>query len=143
MKHPNSAPHAFKSRYYHERERWDAAVKVDWDRNRNPVTLRALRALREYLDRRHVATVRAEVYSTAKGWHLRVWTKRELGPYETLHAQSAAEDDPMRQKFNARRVRRLERFWNVLWVEKWRNGHLLYREALDKHWTAKAQEILL
>ena len=138
----NSAPHAFKSRYYHEREGWDAAVKVDWDGNRNPITLRALRALREYLDGRRVAVVRAEVYSTAKGWHLRAWTARELGPYETLHAQSAAEDDPMRQRFNRMRVKRRERFWNVLWNEKWRNGHLLYRETLDEQWTEKARRIL-
>lgn len=140
--HRTAHPHAFKSRYYLEREGWDAAVKVDWDRGRNPITLRALRALRAYLDGRRVAVTRAEVYRTAKGWHLRAWTSRPLGPYETLRAQSAAEDDPVRQAFNAARVRRREEFWNVLWNEKHHNGRLIYREETDPEWTSKARRIL-
>lgn len=139
----HAAPYAFKSRLYREGYGWEANVKVDWDGGRNPITLRALRALRAYLESRHVRTYRAEVYRTAKGWHLRAWTSRALGPYETLRAQSAAEDDPVRQKFNAKRVRRKENFWNVLWNEKWRNGHLIYREEWDDTWTQKARLILL
>ena len=140
MRH--SHPHAFKSRYYLERDGWDAAVKVDWDGNRNPITRRALRALRAYLDGRRVVVTRAEVYRTAKGWHLRAWTSRPLGPHETLRAQAAAEDDPVRQKFNRCRVRRREDFWNVLWNEKHRNGRLIYREESEPAWTETARRIL-
>lgn len=139
----HAAPHAFKSRYYHERENWDAAVKVDWDTDKNPIAVPALLHLRAYLDKRRVRITRAEVYRTAKGYHLRAWTSRELGPYETLRAQAAAGDDPVRQMFNARRVRRREDFWNVLWNEKWRNGRLIYREELDEQWTNNAKRILL
>lgn len=142
-RYQHAAPHAFKSRYYHERIGWDANVKVDWDTAKNPITIPNLLALRAYLDRRRARVERAEVYRTAKGYHLRAWTSRELGPYETLSAQSAAGDDPVRQLFNARRVRRREKFWNVLWNEKWRNGRRIYREELEESWTDKARRILL
>lgn len=140
---PHTAKNAFKSRYYVENIEHDADVKVDWDGNRNPIRPRALRGLRAYLDSRSVKVTCAKVYKTSKGWHLRAWTSRRLGPYETLRAQSAAEDDPMRQRFNTRRVRRRERGWNVLWNKKYRNGQLIYREEIDTSWTARASTTLI
>jgi hypothetical protein len=140
---PHTSRRAFKSRYYIEEIDTDADVKVDWDGNRNPIRVRALRSLRRYLDSRSVTVNCAKVFVTSKGWHLRAWTSRRLGPYETLRAQSAAEDDPMRQRFNARRVRRKERGWNILWNAKHRNGQLIYREEADESWTARASTILI
>lgn len=138
-----SFPHVFKSRYYHEKSEWDAHVKVDWDRGRNPIRVKYLRALREYLRSRSVQVENVKVYRTRKGWHLRVWTSRPLGPYEALRAQSAAGDDEMRQRFNLRRVRRKEEGWNVLFNEKYRNGRLIYREEMDETWQARASRILV
>lgn len=140
---PHTANRAFKSRYYVEDRQSDADVKVDWDRGRNPIRTKHLKALRNYLDRRGVKVSFAFVYSTSKGWHLRAWTSRRLGAYETLRAQSSAGDDPMRQRFNARRVRRKEVGWNILWNAKYRNGQIIYREERDETWTVRAFSILI
>lgn len=140
---PHAANHAFKSRYYVEKENADADVKVDWDDNRNPIKERLLRETRRWLDGRKIRIERLMILETAKGWHLRAWTSKRLGAYTTLRVQTMLGDDPVRQRFNARRVKRKERSWNVLWNEKWRNGQLIYREELNEEWTQRANTLLI
>lgn len=138
----HSAPYAFKSRYYVEHTDWDADIKVDYDSNRNPLRMRVVRKAALWLERRRIFVDRLAVSRTAKGVHLRAWTSTPLGPYTVLRVQALLGDDPMRQCFNAARVRRKEPNWNVLFNEKWRNGRLLYREALSPELTERVARIL-
>jgi len=140
---PHTNPHAFKSSYYVEREGYDADIKVDWDTQRNPIKPSSMKKTRAWLDSRGIRVLEATVFKTAKGWHLRAWTEARLGAYTTLRVQSMLDDDPVRQLFNARRVRRKEHGWNVLWNAKFRNGRNIYREERDKRWTRVASSILV
>lgn len=152
----NSFPHSFKSRYYVEKEHWNAHVKVDYDSDRNPPNLEDWRKTAAWLKRQATHVDRVSVFRTAKGFHLRMWLVRRVCPYGVrvttvsdvdskpwtiLRIQKMLGDDPMRQRFNERRVRRKEDGWNVLWNEKWRNGRLLYRETEDTVLTREAERI--
>src|SRR5437868_4474447 len=92
-----SFPNAFKSKYYVESRGWDAAIKVDYDDDRNPFTLRQLRTTAAWLHQQRVAIVRVEIAATRKGHHLRAWTDTPIGPYRTLRIQTMLGDDPFRQ----------------------------------------------
>jgi hypothetical protein len=139
--HP-SAAHAYKSMFYCENQYADATLKVDYDTNRNPLSLArvarvfASRAFSTALSRNMVAVSRAMVFKTGRGHHLRVWlTRLRNQPFPartTLRLQAMLGDDPMRQRFNAARVRRGEKHWNVLWSMKSRNGKIVSREVVDE-----------
>lgn len=149
--HP-SFPNAFKSKLYLEIDGWDAHLKVDHD-ERNPFSLRRLRKARANIERLAGPVERVDVYTTAKGHHVRVWLDLKwlegAGFSRTVHAttiltlQAELGDDPQRQKFNAARVERGEPGWNVLWNRKVRNGHTVMMETLDEDLTAKARKILV
>lgn len=145
-----SRANVYKSKVYREiGARWSASLKVDHDaRNRFslPRFRRALPALR-----RMGTITLVRVYTTAKGHHLRVWmvghrarcapgTDR-LPATSILRLQALLGDDPIRQKWNAARVRRGEPFWDVLWTIKLRNGVVTMRETLDPILTAAAERI--
>ncbi len=121
----------------------------------NPILTRSLRALRAEADRRGIAFARVLVHRTRKGHHLRAWlaefdgkTDGKYGPpiwppaRTVLALQAAANDDPVRQRFNRGRVRRGEAGWNVLFSTKHRSGVLIMEEAIDVEWTRRAREIL-
>ena len=137
-----SYPHAFKSKLYVEHELADATLKVDYDTNRNPFSVRrVLRALDSPAVKRDLArngaTIRyVMVFTTGRGHHLRIWlavpTRRPFPARVTLRIQATLGDDPMRQKFNAARVRRGEGGWNCLWRLKYRNGKILSQEVFDE-----------
>ncbi len=138
-----SAPYAFKSRYYVEHTGWDADIKVDYDGNRNPINFKRVRDTAAWLRKNKHTVGRLAVYRTAKGWHLRVWVvSGPLSPWTVLRVQRLLGDDPVRSRFNERRVRRGENGWQVLWNEKWRNGQLIYREELDAKLTQRFERIL-
>lgn len=132
----------FKSRYYFERADPLNDIKVDYDFNRNPIQWRHLSRVAGKLFRRPIELVRLEAYRTSKGAHLRGWTLAALGHYSILRVQKLLGDDPIRQQFNRRRVRRGEKNWNVLWNEKWRNGICVSREVYDEELTQRFREVL-
>lgn len=132
----NSYSRAFKSLLYREFKEADATFKVDYDTARNPLRILQIRRTLVWLRSRGINIVRARVYRTRKGWHLRLWGspvpgRGRIGPWTVLRTQSMLGDDPIRQKFNECRVRRHEDGWNVLWNEKWRNGRLISQETRD------------
>lgn len=141
MKH--SFPFAFKSRYYQERDGWDAHFKVDYDTHKNPISIKRIGETFQYLKKRDYTITRVEVFETGRGHHLRVWTNgKDLPAWTVLRIQRMFGDDPIRQRFNERRVRRREDGWNVLWNVKFRNGKTISREVLDQHMTEKAKRLI-
>lgn len=142
-----SAPYAFKSRYYVEHTGWDADFKVDYDGHKNPIDFRKVRVAAAWLRKRNYVVRAVSAYRTAKGWHLRVWLEKfganePVPPYTALRVQRLFGDDPVRARFNERRVRRGENGWNVLFNEKHRNGKLIYREELNQALTSRFERIL-
>lgn len=139
----HSFPHVFKSRYYVERTDWDAHFKVDYDTHKNPLSLTKIKRTFEYLKKRCYQVTRVKAYETGRGHHLRVWTNgHDLPAWTVLRIQSMFGDDPIRQRFNERRVRRREDAWNVLWNEKWRNGKLLSNEVFDERLTKQIERMI-
>jgi len=133
-----------------ETEGWDATIKVDYDTARNPLLVRRIVSVLAELE-----VVRLKVYRTRKGYHLRVWLSPgrvcpcvlsrqttacvrcggqgtlPMSARKILRLQAALGDDPMRQRFNARRVRRAKAGWNVLWNSKYKNGRCVMHEEVD------------
>jgi hypothetical protein len=115
---------------------------------RNPISVATMAEARVLLDQLGLAVGRVDVRATTKGHHLRAWLRWASGstrpvPASTvLRLHAALGDDPMRQEFNERRVRREEPGWNVLWREKHRNGVVVMREEPDEAWTARARAAL-
>lgn len=126
-----SFPNAVKRSFFIETEGWDANIKVDYDTKRNPIKTRNLSNTAKYMSKHKISVTNCEVSKTRKGYHLRVWLSKPIGPYTTLKLQSMLGDDPMRQIFNARRVRNKRDGWNVLFNEKWRGKTLAWKESLD------------
>jgi hypothetical protein len=60
----------------------------------------------------------------------------------TLDIQKNLSDDPRRQAFNAARVARGAKNWNVLWNVKIRNGVIVSRERRDPVWTDRFRKWL-
>ena len=143
--HP-SAPKCFKSLYYEETKDSDATVKCDFDK-RNPMSVaRVSRVIERISSFRRDFMVRSLIVNTTrKGHHLRMWLSTTRGiptARSVLRIQSAMGDDPMRQKFNAARVRRGEKHWNVLWNKKIRNGRTVSEEVLDEDLTKRLQAVI-
>lgn len=142
--HP-SFRNSFKSRLYLEIDGWDAAVKIDHDGG-NPFSIQRLRRLHGSI-LAAIGPVRdVAVYRTAKGHHVRIWAHpwtRVVTARAILRIQALLGDDPKRQKFNARRVRRREAGWNVLWNTKLRNGHVVMVETFDVELTVQARKVLV
>lgn len=141
----NSYPNAFKSMYYVERENWDADIKVDIDDHRNPLRTANLREAAAWLKKRDYRVTRVMGLKTRRGLHIRLWMFgtgfAEMPPYTVLRVQAMMGDDPMRSRFNRRRVVRHEQGWNVLWNQKWRNGKLVSEEVFDVELTKKLERI--
>ena len=137
-----SFPNSFTSKFYIEITGWDAHLKVDHD-GPNPFSLRRLRAARSALLR--VGPVKTiTVYKTTKGHHIRIWFAplvKRLSAATALRLQALLGDDPKRQKFNARRVRRREVGWNILWNSKTRNGRVEMLERVDAELTQIARKV--
>ena len=140
--HP-SHPTAFKSTFSIEDTDWNADLKVDYDSGVNPINVKTIVKFLKNLykpQRRHFYRIQGytfKIYTTGKGHHLRIWLHRystEPLPATTiLRFQRDLDDDPMRQKFNASRVRKGEPYWNVLWNLKIRNGKTISKEEQDKN----------
>ncbi len=145
----NSKPDAFKSRLYIEKRDWHADIKVDIDDHKNPFRVSDVHATAKWLKSRRYKVKRVTGYKTGRGWHIRMWFDGGLSdghnvpPYTVLRVQAMLGDDPVRQKFNMRRVRRHEDGFSVLWTEKWRNGELVSKETLDSKFTKLLEGILL
>jgi len=151
-----SMRNAFKSSFYIEDEYEFAHVKVDFDTHKNPIKLttivQALSNATHYRDalgvRRPLLIYDEMVFTTGRGHHLRLWLSAAYGvtvglPATTiLRIQAACGDDPVRQRFNAIRVKRGESGWNVLWRQKWKNGSLISKEILDEPLTETLREML-
>jgi hypothetical protein len=74
-----------------------------------------------------------------------MWLSERLGPYQTLRIQYLLNDDPQRQKFNMRRVRKKMAGWNALFTEKWIGKTLAWKENEDHKlgkmvWTKLGEE---
>lgn len=146
----NSHPMAFKSRLYIERYGWDADIKVDIDDHKNPFRISNLRVTAKWLKSRSYLIKRVVGYKTGRGSHIRIWFVAgssdtggiDVPPYTVLRVQAMLGDDPVRQRFNMRRVRRHEDGWNVLWTEKWRNGELVSKETIDPVLTRTLERVL-
>jgi len=127
-----SAKCAVKRSFYIEKEDWDATIKVDYDTNRNPISIRRIRSVAKFLHKHKLDIVKIVVSTTRKGYHLRIWLDKPIGPYRTLRIQSLLGDDPQRQKFNRIRVRRKMNFWNILFNQKWIGKTLAWKESPDQ-----------
>lgn len=139
----HSFPTAFKSRYYVEYRDWDAHFKVDYDTHKNPINLKKIKLTLQYLKQRSYEVTSIKAFETGRGHHLRVWTNGiDIPAYTVLRIQAMFGDDPIRQRFNMRRVRRREDGWNVLWNEKWRNGKLLSNEMFDERLTQQIKRMI-
>jgi len=141
-----SAARCFKSLYYEETKYSDATIKCDFDK-RNPMSVvRVSRVIERISSFRRDFMVRSlMICTTRKGHHLRMWLNTTRGiptARSVLRIQSAMGDDPMRQRFNAARVRRGEPHWNVLWNKKIRNGKTVSEEVLDVELTKRLQEVV-
>jgi hypothetical protein len=130
-----SHKHAFKSSFFTESEYWDADVKVDYDTKVNPISIiRIAKFLKRTLSKNAhgIAGYRIYIFKTGKGHHVRIWWSRSnllhIPATAVLRFQRDLNDDPMRQKFNAARVKRGEPYWNVLWNIKIRNGKIVSKE---------------
>lgn len=146
----NSYPMAFKSRYYVESRDHDADIKVDYDSHKNPPDIETIREAAAWLKRRSYRVRRVVGYNTGRGHHVRIWFVlgyKESGhivpPFTTLRVQRMMGDDPVRSRFNERRVRRHENGWNVLWCEKWRNGVKVSEERVDHVFTRQLERIFV
>jgi hypothetical protein len=135
-----SFPNAAKRRYDIERSGWNAHIKVDYDEKRIPMF--RVKRVALFLSRGRLTVLHAEVCETRKGYHLRIWLDRAIGPYTALKAQEILGDDPMRQKFNRKRVRKHRPGWNVLFNEKWRGEKCIMREEKDDQLSATLLEML-
>lgn len=135
-----SFPMAVKRRYDIEKDGWDAHIKVDYDEKKIP--FHRIRRIVPFLSKRWLRVVRVEVAETRKGYHLRIWLNRPIGPYTALGAQEILGDDPIRQVFNKRRVRKRRPGWNVLFNEKWRGEKCIMRENPDADATREVTRIL-
>lgn len=130
-----SHQHAFKSSFFIEDTDWNADVKVDYDTKVNPISInRIAKFIHSTVNKNvhYITGYRANIYTTGKGHHLRIWWIKSSLLYipatATLRFQRDLNDDPMRQKFNTARVRRGEPYWNVLWNLKIRNGKIVSKE---------------
>lgn len=137
----SSFPIMVKRRYDIERDGWNAHIKVDYDKKHIP--MRRVGRVASFLSKRKLAVVGADVRTTRKGYHLRIWLDKDIGPYTALRAQEILGDDPMRQRFNRKRVRKQKPGWNVLFNEKWRGEKCIMREEKDEAMTGRVCEVLL
>ena len=126
-----SFPNAVKRSFFIEREGWDATIKVDYDDNKNRISSSKIRKASDFLRKKKLTVTKVKVSRTGKGYHLRLWLDKEIGPYTTLRIQSILGDDPERQKFNLKRVRRKLNGWNVLFTEKWRGRNIVWKDEFD------------
>lgn len=127
-----SFPFAVKRSFFIEREGWDANIKVDYDDNKNRILARNVRSASKFLKKKKLLVKKVKVSRTGKGYHLRIWLDKDIGPYTTLRIQSILGDDPERQRFNLIRVRKKMNGWNVLFTEKWRGKSLVWVDEFDE-----------
>lgn len=139
----HSFPFVFKSRYYEERHGWNAHFKVDYDTHKNPLNFTKIKSTFAYLRSRKYIVKRVEVLETGRGHHLRVWTTAtDIPAWTVLRIQRMFGDDPIRQRFNERRVRRREDGYNVLWNVKYRNGKIISQEVFSPDLTIQATRLI-
>lgn len=164
-----SYPYAVKAAWYEElvtchvpiASTWDASLKCDYDRigdsrkrdkankkdKANPIRISNLNRTAEYLRKHGFKVTRVHVGRTRKGFHVRIWLDPYVGGssfkgmYTVLKLQAMLGDDPFRQAFNASRVRRKRRGWNILFTSKIHNGVITSREVFDLDWTLKVSKI--
>jgi len=136
-----SFPIMVKRRYDIERDGWNAQIKVDYDEKHIP--MRRVQRVAGFFAKRRLNVLDADVRATRKGFHLRIWLDKDIGQYTALKAQEILGDDPMRQKFNRKRVRKKKPGWNVLFNEKWRGEKCIMREEKDETMTNRVCEVLL
>jgi hypothetical protein len=132
----SSPARAYKSWLAIEMEGGTADIKVDYDVAVNRPRMRDFRrATKEY----DLQFTLIRGYTTRKGVHLRAWLEksRDMSDVELLRLQAMLGDDPRRQAFNASRVQRGVKGWNVLWTMKIRNGEVVGREVYSEEWTEK------
>lgn len=127
-----SFPFAVKRTFFIEREGWDANIKVDYDDNKNKILIKNIRSASAFLKKKKLEVTKVKVSRTRKGYHLRIWLNKTIGPYTTLRIQSILGDDPERQKFNLIRVRKKMNGWNVLFTEKWRGKTQVWVDEFDE-----------
>jgi hypothetical protein len=126
-----SFPNAVKRTFFIEREGWDANIKVDYDDNKNRISVKRIREASLFIKKKKIEVIRVKVSRTGKGYHLRIWLNKPIGPYTTLKIQSILGDDPERQRFNLIRVRKKMNGWNVLFTEKWRGKTIVWIDEFD------------
>lgn len=141
---------AFRSWLAQEHEGWTADLKVDFDRGKSRPSKNAAIAAAVMLASYGFRSVEAFAYTTARGWHLRVWVeriprcghRRRITDHQIARVQECLGDDPIRAAFTRERIRRGECGWSILWTSKRKNGRVVSAEVRDDELTEKFRQWL-